>query len=113
MHWYVFGPAWEPAECERQLTRMADQHIGGVLIFPTYPIALDDPSHGIRNLPYLSAEFLTVLRAAVDSARRLGLTVDIVLGTGWPYGGPTVSLEDSAHLVRMSRSSTEIGRAHV
>lgn len=101
MHWYVFGPAWEPAECERQLSNMAAQHIGGVLLFPTYPIAVDDPSHGIRNLPYLSPEFLSVLRSVTTSARRLGMTVDIVLGTGWPYGGPSVTLQDSAHMISM------------
>src|SRR5207302_2558022 len=95
MHWYVFGPAWEAKECERQLARMAAQHIGGVLIFPTYPIAVDDPARGIRNLEYLSPEFLKVLGSVATSARNLGLTVDIVLGTGWPYGGPSVSLEDS------------------
>jgi hypothetical protein len=105
MHWYIFGPAWEAAECERQLRRMADQHIGGVLVFPTYPIALDDPARGIRNVLFLSPEFLGVLRSVCESAHRLGLTVDIVLGTGWPYGGPSVSLADGAKAIRLRRSS--------
>ena len=103
MHWYVFGPAWEPAECRRQLAHMAEQHIGGVLVFPTYPIALDDPARGIRNLAFLSPEFLSVLKSVCESSHQLGLTVDIVLGTGWPYGGPSVSVEDGARLIRMSR----------
>ncbi len=103
MHWYVFGPAWESAECERQLRHMAEQHIGGVLIFPTYPIALDDPKRGIRNVPFLSAEFLDVLGSACESARKLGLTVDIVCGTGWPYGGPSVSVADGAKAIRARR----------
>jgi hypothetical protein len=107
MHWYIFGPAWEAAECEREMRRMAAQHIGGVLIFPTYPIALDDAAKGIRNLEYLSPEFLKVLESVATSARSLGLTVDIVLGTGWPYGGPSVSLEDSAHAIR--RRTGELG----
>jgi hypothetical protein len=103
MHWYVFGPAWEPVECERQMARMAAQHIGGVLIFPTYPIALDDPAKGIKNVEYLSPEFLRVLGSVSTSANKLGLTVDIVLGTGWPYGGPSVSLEDGAKAIRSRR----------
>ena len=109
MHWYIFGPAWEPAECERQLARMATQHIGGVLIFPTYPIALDDPARGIRNQEFLSPEFLNVLRSVTSAARRLGLTVDIVLGTGWPFGGPSVSVEDGAKAIRMKRRRTAPG----
>jgi len=57
MHWFIFGPAWTVEECERELQFMAAAHIGGVLIFPAYPIALDDPAHGIRNQTYLSPEF--------------------------------------------------------
>jgi hypothetical protein len=103
MHWYVFGPAWTPEEGERQLKLMADAHIGGVLIFPAYPIAVDNPGAGIRNEPYLSPEFLKVLHAIAGSCKRAGLTLDMVLGTGWPYGGPSVTLEQSAHSIRMSR----------
>jgi hypothetical protein len=100
MHWFIFGPAWTAEECERELQLMAAAHIGGVLIFPAYPIALDDPTHGIRNQPYLSAEFFEVLNAALKTCKRLGLTADIVMGTGWPYGGPSVSIADSAKCLR-------------
>jgi hypothetical protein len=96
MHWYVFGPAWTADECERQLKLMAAAHVGGVLIFPTYPIALDDPAHGVRNQPYLSPEFFEVLRSVLAVCKKLGLTADMVLGAGWPYGGPSVSIGDSA-----------------
>jgi hypothetical protein len=96
MHWYIFGPAWTADECERQLNLMAAAHVGGVLIFPTYPIALDDPAHGVRNQPYLSPEFFEVLRSVLAECKKLGLTADMVLGTGWPYGGPSVSIADSA-----------------
>ena len=100
MHWYVFGPAWTAEECERQLKLMAAAHVGGVLIFPTYPIALDDPAHGIVNQTYLSKEFFSVFNSALASCKKLGLTADIVVGTGWPYGGPSVSVADSAKALR-------------
>jgi hypothetical protein len=96
MHWYIFGPAWTAEECERQLKLMAAAHVGGVLIFPAYPIALDDPAHGVRNQPYLSPEFFEVLRSVLATCKKLGLTADMVLGTGWPYGGPSVGVADSA-----------------
>ncbi len=100
MHWFIFGPAWTAEECERELQLMAAAHIGGVLIFPAYPIALDDPARGIRNQPYLSPEFFEVFNAALKTCKKLGLTADIVLGTGWPYGGPSVSIADSAKCLR-------------
>ncbi len=96
LRWHIFGPAWTVDECERQLKLMAAAHVGGVLIFPTYPITLDDPVHGVRNQPYLSPEFFEVLRSVLATCKKLGLTADMVLGTGWPYGGPTVAAHDSA-----------------
>src|SRR5215831_18390173 len=103
MHWYVFGPAWTAEDSERQLQLMADAHIGGVLLFPTYPIAIDKPAEGILNQQFLSPEYLDVLRSVAGACQRNGLTLDMVLGTGWPYGGPSVSLEQSAHSLRLAR----------
>jgi hypothetical protein len=111
MHWYVFGPAWTAEEGERQLQLMSAAHIGGVLLFPTYPIAVDNPSEGVRNQTFLSEEYLATLRSIADSCRRRGLTLDMVLGTGWPYGGPSVSLEGSAHSIRMTRVRAQAGDA--
>jgi len=100
MHWFIFGPAWTAEECERELQFMSAAHIGGVLIFPAYPIALDDQAHGIRNQKYLSPEFFEVLNAALRTCKKLGLTADLLVGTGWPYGGPSVSVADSAKCLR-------------
>jgi hypothetical protein len=101
MHWYVFGPAWTATEGERQLKLMANAHVGGVLLFPTHPIAVDNLARGIRNQIYLSPPYLETLRAITGACKRAGLTFDMVLGTGWPYGGPSVSLDQSAHSLRM------------
>ena len=103
MHWYVFGPAWTAEEGERELKLMANAHVGGVLLFPTYPIAVDNPARGIENQRYLSPAYLETLRAITGACKRAGLTFDMVLGTGWPYGGPSVSLDQSAHALRMSQ----------
>ena len=107
MHWWVLGPAWTAEEAARQLAEMARAQLGGVLIFPAHPIAVDDPARGIRNQPYLSPEFLSVLRSVTGTARKLGLTVDIVLGTGWPYGGPSVKPAESARMLRLARIAVD------
>src|SRR5690349_14945697 len=70
MHWYIFGPAWTSSDARRQLELMAKANVGGVLIFPTYPVAVDDPEHGIRNEKYLSPKFLSVLDSVVNDAKR-------------------------------------------
>src|SRR5258707_2092339 len=54
MRWWWFGPAVTELEIERELQWMKAGGIGGVEVQPVYPVALDDPDKGLRNLRYLS-----------------------------------------------------------
>jgi len=103
MRWWWFGPAVNEPELERELRTMKEGGIGGVEIQPVYPLALDDPERGFRNLPYLSDDFLRVLRFASERGRELGLRVDLTLGSGWPYGGPQVPITEAAGRLRVER----------
>ena len=101
VYWWWFGPAVTKAEVARELEVMRRAGIGYVLIFPIYPISPDDASKGIRNLRYLSPEFLDVLGFTAGKARELGITTDILMGTGWPYGGPSITPELAAQRLRV------------
>src|SRR5262249_28733921 len=103
MRWWWFGPAVTPARLEQELRLMKDAGIGGVEIQPVSPVSLDDAARGLRNLPYLSPEFLDALRFAGAKGRELGLRVDLTLGSGWPYGGPTVGVDHAAGRLRVER----------
>jgi len=92
MRWWWFGPAITKPELRKELETMQGAGIGGVEIQPVYPLMLDNPAKGIKNLRYLSPEFLDDVSFANRTARALGLRVDITLGSGWPYGGPTTTL---------------------
>src|SRR5690242_13921286 len=100
MFWRIFGPAWEPKEIDYQLGLMKSAGIGGVVAFFFYPVSLDDPAKGIKNERFLSPAFLKTLRHASHKAKELGLRFSVSGGTGWPFGGPTVSIDDAAHRVR-------------
>ena len=65
-----------------------------------YPLRLDDPKTGFHNQPFLSDEYIDHLRYAADEARRLGLRVDVTLGSGWPFGGPHIPVTQSAGVLR-------------
>jgi hypothetical protein len=92
MRWWWFGPAVTKPELQKELETMHGAGIGGVEIQPVYPLMLDDEAKGIKNLQYLSPEFLDDVSFANKTARSLGLRVDITLGSGWPYGGPKTTL---------------------
>jgi hypothetical protein len=96
MRWWWFGPAVTKPELENELNTMRRAGIGGVEIQPVYPLMLDDESKGIKNLEYLSPEFLEDVSFANKTARSLGLRVDITLGSGWPYGGHNTTLSHAA-----------------
>jgi hypothetical protein len=101
MRWWWFGPAVAEPELQRELEQMKAEGIGGVEIATLYPLALDDPASGFHNQPFLSDEHLGMLRFAVTAARKLGLRVDITLGSGWPLGGPHIPATQAAGELRV------------
>src|SRR5436190_3801825 len=93
MRWWWFGPAVTKAELEREMRVMKEGGIGGFEVQPVYPLVLDDPEKGIRTLPFLSDGFLDALKFTSEKARELGLRFDLTLGSGWPFGGPLVTID--------------------
>src|SRR2546430_13042839 len=64
MRWWWFGPGVTMPEIKLELEQMKAAGIGGVEIATLYPMGLDDPQRGFRNLPYLSDEHIDDLRFA-------------------------------------------------
>src|SRR5438552_12886594 len=52
MRWWWFGPAVTKKELEREMRLMKEGGIGGFEVQAVYPLLPDDPSSGIKNLPY-------------------------------------------------------------
>lgn len=73
--WWWFS-AITPQEVTRELTFMRDAGLRGAEIQPVYPVTVDDPSRGLRNLRYYSTEWFDVVRHAVHEAKRLNLQLD-------------------------------------
>jgi hypothetical protein len=113
MRWWWFGPAVTTAELEREMRLMKEGGIGGFEVQPVYPVVLDDDSRGIRTLPFLSDGFLDALRFVSERARALGLRMDLTLGSGWPFGGPDVSIAHAAGRLRVERLAVAGGARRV
>jgi hypothetical protein len=113
VRWWWFGPAVVKPQLERELLAMKAGGFGGVEIQPVYPMELDDPARGIRNTPYLSAEFLDAVSFANRTARAQGLRVDMTLASGWPYGGPHVPVTEAAGRLRVHVAELAPGAASV
>jgi hypothetical protein len=97
MRWWWPGSAVEPAQLTRQLEAFAAAGIGGVEITPIYGARGAES----RDLPYLSPRWVEMLAHTTREARRLGLGVDMATGTGWPFGGPGVSVADGSSSLQL------------
>jgi hypothetical protein len=100
VRWWWFGAAVVKPEILRELQQMKADGIGGAELAFEYPEVLDDPAKGIKNLPFLSPEMLDDVKYAQAEGRKLGLRIDVTLGSGWPYGGPNTSLADASSRFR-------------
>src|SRR3984893_2681957 len=113
MRWWWFGPAVTRPELEREMRIMKEGGIGGFEVQPVYPLTVDNPEKGIRNFPFLSDEYIDALRFVSTKARELGLRMDLTVGSGWPYGGPQVSIDEAAGMLRSERVKIEAGSRRV
>ena len=104
MRWWWFGPMVTKPELEREMRLMKEGGIGGFEIQPVYPVVLDDASKGLKTLPFLSPEFLDAVKFTQEKAKELGLRVDLTIGSGWPYGGPSVPVTQAAGRLRVERA---------
>lgn len=90
--WWWMGSAVDEAEITRHLQLFHESGFGGVEISPIYGAEGEEA----RFVPFLSERWIDLLRYAVREARRLDMDVDLICGTGWPFGGPWVSDDDAA-----------------
>lgn len=98
VRWWWNGNKVDSAEICRELTLLHEAKIGGVEINPVcFPPFAD--SLGKRSLTWLSDEWIDMLKIACDKAQSLGMKVDLIVGSGWPYGGEWLPMEQRAQVM--------------
>ena len=90
--WWWLGSAVDKKNLQWTLSQYAGHGIGAVEITPIYGVQGNDE----KNIPFLSDKWMEMLRYVQNQARLQGMEVDMSTGTGWPFGGPWVPLEESA-----------------
>lgn len=92
VRWWWLGSAVTEEGLTWNLEQMAGKGIGAVEITPLYGVQGNDSN----NIQYLSPRWMEMLRHCISEGNRLGIQVDMNLGTGWPFGGPTTPIEEAA-----------------
>jgi hypothetical protein len=87
VRWWWNGDKVEKSELARELRMLRDAGIGGVEINPiAFPERTEDM--GIASIDWLSPAWLELLRFTLGEAASLGMTCDLIVGSGWPFGAP-------------------------
>ena len=90
--WWWLGSAVDKENLRWTMQEYAGHGIGALEITPIYGVQGNDAN----NIPYLSDRWMEMLREVQQNGQRLGIEVSMATGTGWPFGGPWVPLEESA-----------------
>ncbi len=91
-YWWWLGSAVSKEGISQNLQEYAAAGFGGLHVIPIYGVKNNQQN----NIPFLSDNWLAMLTHTLTEARRLGLGIDMSLGTGWPYGGSHVTPADAA-----------------
>ena len=102
VRWWWNGNKLSKEEILRELDVLKAAGIGGVEInsikFPEERDPLDIPS-----LDWLSQAWCDMVHTAVDGAHERGMTADIIVGSGWPFGGRFLPREHQTKILTVGR----------
>ena len=90
--WWWLGSAVDTANLTYNLETYAQAGLGGVEITPIYGVQGNDA----HEIPFLSPVWMQMLQHTRSECKRLGMETNMNAGTGWPFGGPMISLEHAA-----------------
>jgi hypothetical protein len=106
VRWWWNGDKVDKAELSRELKLMKDAGIGGVEINPIkFPQRTDDL--GKPSLQWLGNEWLDALEHTFAEAKALGLTCDLIVGSGWPFGAEYLEGEERAQILLIGTKKLE------
>lgn len=101
VRWWWSGGAVETSELIRQVRYLADNGFGYAEINPFDPAPLPGDAAAVADV--YSSAFYDKLEAVVAEAGRLGITIDLNMGTGWNANSPFVQVQDSMGNMALGR----------
>lgn len=97
VRWWWNGNKVNKEELARELQLLKDAGIGGVEVNPiAFPSKTDDM--GIPSIDWLSDEWLDVFEFTLKKAKDLNMSCDLIVGTGFPFGGEFLEDKDRSRI---------------
>ena len=99
VRWWWNGDRVDEAEIRRELNLLKEAGIAGVEINPISFPGRPDDAVGKKSLVWLSDEWIDMLGVAFEEAKKLGMTCDLIVGSGWPFGSETLPRDERASVI--------------
>lgn len=90
--WWWMGSAVTPEDLKYNIAEYARCGIGALEITPIYGVQGNES----RDIDFLSPRWMDMLRQTEALGRADGVQIDMNSGTGWPFGGPEVPIDEAA-----------------
>lgn len=103
--WWWMGSAVDSTGLATQLAELERAGFAGVEVTPIYGARGAESAY----VPYLSPRWVSLLSYTTTAAKRLGMGVDLALGSGWRSGGPFVPAADANASLRLTTDSVRGG----
>lgn len=92
VRWWWMGSAVDKENLKWSLDEYAKAGISAVEITPLYGVQGNDKN----DIPYLSSKWMDMLHFVEKENKQVGIETDMATGTGWPFGGPWVPINEAA-----------------
>ena len=89
--WWWLGSAVDKENLEWNIRSYAEAGLGELEITPIYGVQGNEAN----DIPFLSEKWMEMLRYCQEIGQDVGIRIDMSTGTGWPFGGPSVSDSDA------------------
>lgn len=100
VRWWWNGNKVEASELIRELRLLKEAGIGGVEINPIqFPSRSEGDDLGKPSLEWLGKEWIAMLQTVFTEAKELGMTCDLIVGSGWPFGSEDLAEEEWSNIV--------------
>ncbi len=93
--WWWEGSAVNKKDLTANLQDYFNAGLGGMEITPIYGV------HGYEKqfINFLSPQWMQMFDHTLMEAKRIGIGIDIANGTGWPFGGPTITDKEASKTI--------------
>lgn len=107
--WWWLGSAVDSANLQWNMEQYAKAGIGALEITPIYGVQGNDRN----NLKFLTGPWMNALKYVQTEGVRDSIEIDMNTGTGWPFGGPEVTLKESACKVKFRTLDISEGKIKI